>query len=171
MNIKTILAAGVLAVSLPFAASAATVSGDFSDVGTNVIGGTGVVGSSNIADLDTGPMSVSFDFEVNPARSVEGIGTVRRSTTVENLVITFNGVVVATDGGSPTAEFHFGPANFQPGEIFTLTFSWTAAAATDNIDFDVELAPVPVPAAGLLLASVMGGGAFVARRRKKKADA
>ncbi len=171
MNFKSILAAGVLAVSLPFAASAATVSGDFSDAGVNSISGNGVVGSANISDLDVGPMAVSFDFEVNPARSVSGVGTVRRSPNILGLVITFNGSVVDIFNGGETAFFNFGPANFQPGEIFTLTFAWDAATADDNIDFDVELAPVPVPAAGLLLASVIGGGAFVARRRKKKADA
>lgn len=172
MTIKPILLAGAFALSLPFAASAATVTGDFDPDNLNTLAGSGVVGTSNISDLDGGG-TVDFDFEVDPQpRAVSGIGTVRRAGppdgTVVGLSITFNGVAVTlVDDGNNTQSFSFGPSNFALGEVFTLAFSWEDAASTDNIDFDIELQPVPVPAAGLMLLSVLGGGAFVARRKKK----
>lgn len=170
MSFKSFIVAGALALSAPLAANAAIITGDFVEGGTvNTLSGMGVVGQTNIAvDTSTGTSSYEFVFEVDPAAAVAGSGTVKRDSTVLGLEVLFNGVAVDLHpvGATDTLSFAFGPEAFYPGSPFSLTIAYEAAASTDNIDFDIELAPVPVPAAGLLLLTALGAGSIAARRRK-----
>jgi hypothetical protein len=56
-----------------------------------------------------------------------------------------------------------------PGESFT--FAYTLAQPGTSASFSFDVAPIPLPAAGWMLLSALGGTAFLSRRRKKAAAA
>ncbi len=59
-----------------------------------------------------------------------------------------------------------------PGSLSqSLVFSWTDSLVNAGFDFEVEVSPIPLPAAGLMLLTAIGGLGAIRSRRKVSAEA
>lgn len=76
---------------------------------------------------------------------------------------------VTTTDGSARATSAFAGFNLAKDESFTFTFDNTGGENVIGTSLSFTTAPVPVPAAGLLLLTLMAGGGALARRKAKKA--
>ena len=96
----------------------------------------------------------------------------RDNSDEEEAVATFSGgEVVSTIATATVPGFGFGSNDLGPKGIITTSITFTAASTNDNIgnpDFalaGIEAAVVPLPAAGWLFLSALGGMGLLARRR------
>lgn len=133
--------------------------------------GTGVIGTGLISwalgglDLTDGGLNDTFVLGVN------------RVDLALSFNLTVDGVTVSSSSTSATGNINFGFASF--GDLtnvpeislfvsgpsdFDASFSFLGAD-----DLNPNVSPVPLPAGGLLLGSVLLGGAVAARRKAKKA--
>jgi opacity protein-like surface antigen len=159
---KKILATAALAALLPLAANAATML----NAGQLVLDG---------AQVSPGFSSVSFDFEVNePLRIRQVSFTINGFSAADVEAIHFgldvaNNAATATGGplvfaGEKVVNYN---ASFAAGDMFSIVFDESAMLGEiADVDFAFRTTEVPIPAAGLLLATALVGGGFAARRKK-----
>ena len=163
---KTLMMAAAIALTAPLAASAATINivknGFYS-------GGEPTLASGS---------SVSFGFEaledlrVLNFVSITGNGT-NSGNDLTKVSYGINGVMetFTYTGTSATAAAAVQLPGFKllAGDTFTIDFEYAQGGArTVDVDYSFVTAPVPVPAAGLMLLSGLGGLA-IARRRARTA--
>lgn len=167
---KNILLASALAVTAPVAASAATMVDIFADTPYTFV------------DILAPAGQVSWEFTVQEDFSISNFSLAASGTNsgtdLQNVTFGFLGNVtnMLTVVGAGEARSGFGElagGNFVVGDIITIVVD-------DGIKDDVGLTlsfqtgpeglpPVPLPAAGLLLGSVLLAGGAAAARKKKKA--
>lgn len=175
---KYMAAAAALAIA-PLAASAATITpADSGGAAFDLLADTYSF-QEQFAVGDTGD-TLTFDFE-NTSGSTAAV-TLFGWTVEQNAAaftggvdISFGTYVASADQGVSTggnAQFFVGAGDtvtltLTYGDVFD-TFGSTHPDDLADIDFTVQAAIVPVPAAGLLLLTALGG-AFAMRRRKTAA--
>jgi hypothetical protein len=168
--IKTTLAAAAL-MALPFAASAATtfaiptdiVANDaYSESATVEAGGTGGTFTFNVLErLRINGISLS-------ATGSSGGADLANTTYVITKPSDSGGLTVITFGNAASGFAGFdGITDYAAGESFDVVFT-TGPAAFNPVSYTVsfETSEVPVPAAGLLLLTALGGAAAMRRRKK-----
>lgn len=175
MNFKTIVAAAMLFIA-PMAANAATVYGQLDVSGTVNLGGSTFSPTGNVDFVGSGIALIA----TNDFASYVNAGD---TATVIDIDFSTPGVIWSVGGFTFTATSFSGYSNTSPfaftavgqitGNGFSatdgiLTFSAQGNGSFVNVSFSSTTATVPVPAAGLLLLTAVGG-LGVARRRKKAA--
>lgn len=176
MNMKAILTAGALAVSMPFAASAAQLivdGGEYSiSEGSEFFGNVG--GASNGGGA--GSWSVLFDATTDPL-------TAGASATIGNIVLSqFTDLTmewIAESDGFVLASAAVTTDDFSLTTVFTevgvlagddnpqfLVLSWSDSS--EGAGFDVEVAAVPLPAGVLLMGTALAGFGVMRRRKAQK---
>ena len=120
-------------------------------------------------DTDGGAGSYSVNF-ISPLDPVQGKANASVTPRIGGLFqnLTMSWVDSATNTILATTAVTAGVSNLTttftaPRLSQNLVFSWTGSTA--NVGFDFDVSAVPVPAAGLLLLTALGGLGF-ARRRK-----
>lgn len=169
---KNILLASALAVAAPVAASAATMVDIFADTPYTFV------------DILSPGGQVSWEFTVNGDFAISSFAISasgnNAGTDLANVDFGFLGNVtnklIENPGGVGNARSGFGTlagGNFSDGDIFTIVFD---DGVKDSVGLTVSFQTgpsgvpnVPLPAAGLLLGSVMLAGGAAAARKKKKA--
>ena len=121
--------------------------------------------STDAPDANTAK-SFTFLYQTDVNAKVFGFGNARRDTGFTNLTVTFAGMPVQLfDGENRSFRFTLPTFTAKADKTFALTFSFASATKFNEIDFDIETAVVPVPAAGGLLLLALGGIAALRRRK------
>jgi hypothetical protein len=163
MNFKNVAVAltTVVALAAPMAVSAASVSpGD--KVGAAFALAPGATRSDSFEPTENVRVNIvsvsgtGFSDGKDLAKFMFGLN----APTMSFSLITNNGATASAEGSIPS---------FNTASPFSLEFS--AGDAEEDLfityTFTVDAAVVPVPASGLLLASVIAGGAALRRRKRK----
>lgn len=184
MNSKAaaVLLSAAMAASLPVAASAVTVDlnspGVFTFTGLSTTNGNCPFGGSNCGLLNNNS-SVTMTLTGGGTFTLDSVNFRHQGNGTDN---TFT----ITDGGDATSSLAFGQPDYVKKEDYTVSaaslgavtsiiFTSVGSGATrfDGINVtitpvadDGDVSAVPVPAAGLLLLSGLGGLGFLSRRRK-----
>lgn len=176
MKLKTYIAGLALAITLPFSAHAATVmvDGGMYNVSSDsqftfaeeTINSGGDDYFTFRFDSGGAPGAVAFNLIFDPigfniasftatwSSEANGGGTVYKSETVA--------------GTYPATGIYDFQTSFDVGDPQWLSVTWTTTDQERALaEVNVEVAPVPVPAAGFLLLGGLGG--LVAMKRRKKA--
>ncbi len=172
---KTAAATAAIAI-MPFAASAATVFTQDADLSADV-------GYSFSGTTSAGQSGGNFNFTVLEDFSINGFSLTASGTSsgtdIENTTYEITdpldeestfGFILTTGTSSFGAAGVEGVTEFSAGDTFSVLFN-TAPDALNPISYTVSFlteapAPVPVPAAGLLLLTALGGTAAMRRRKK-----
>lgn len=165
-NFKYMAVAAALAVA-PMTASAATL---LTDDGSFAI----TYGSEFFGDLKStggaGDFTSTFTSSVDPlgAQALATIGPIafKQFTNLTLSWLSAADMILSTTAITPLTTT-LSTVFTAPNETQKLRLSWTDSTAGAGFDFEVA-ASVPVPAAGLLLMTALGGAAAL-RRRKNKA--
>lgn len=174
MNIKTLVLSAALAAA-PFMAGAVTVSGAFG-LDTLVAPGD-VVGGNVSSTAGDGFTRSAAKLTAASAVSVSGTGTINGLSGFTAPVnvgfstdgLTFSDLFTIVPAGD-TASYDIPALALGPGEMIYILAEY-AGASQDNadIDFRARVAPVPLPAAGWLLAASLAGVGFLSRKRRAAA--
>lgn len=177
MNIKTLTAAALIALSAPIAASAATVNNVTAPVTESGLANGDVYGTTlAIGDL----VSVDVETDLTETTSILGFNT-DPSESVKNLAFSLNifelpvyGEITAYLSSSTDTGDAFATGTSAGGvlNLFAASGSPTyvilewASAVNNSFSYDVRIDPIPLPAAGWLLLGGLGGLAAMKRRKK-----
>jgi len=177
MNIKTTLLAAAAVVSMAASASAAVVGSGALSVGDIGINGT------PLATPDLPGTSRTFTFTASEDLRVENFVTVQTTGFSGGADLVFvnygidsdgdgdfsanyTGSQITTQGSTSAATAGIPGFDLLAGESFSIFFNYGAGGTNPvSNQFSFTTAEVPVPAAGLLLLTALGGAA--AMRRKK----
>jgi hypothetical protein len=183
MKFKALIAAVILAVA-PMASQASTVVVNMGNLfkttynagninlgantyqfGANIIGGKGGFTANTYVTpfKSTGLSTAIISFFVKGSRFKTLTGSWGGSAFVFNQVIDPITNAISYVG---SAKVYYTQAGLAGAQLFKV--NWTGG---NDITFQVNLAAVPVPAAGVLLVGALGGLGAVARRRKVAATA
>lgn len=167
---KTLVAAATVAM-LPMTASAVTV-------GEDIFAGGSYTNVGELFPNDT----LDFSFDVQEALDIETISIAATGTNggldLGAVTFSYNGGPSQSFGtinnfGGVGAAFSFIPGGgpFAAGDTVTISFlDGIVRKVGVTVSFDTaEIAPIPLPAAGLMLLTVLAGGTAVARRKAKTA--
>jgi hypothetical protein len=158
------LAALVVAI-MPAAVSAVTLSPipPGSPTGINV----GQVATGSFAEPGSGPGGVAFGIQALEDMQVMVVGTAL--PTLFDLSLTSNQGPLDIQPGLMGSTTFAQMVSLAASEILTITFGWTdAVGGGGQVTFTAVAPPppIPLPAAGWMLISALGGMAVLARRRK-----
>jgi len=181
--LKTSAVAAVVAIA-PMAASAVTIADGGSTVITSSESYTGLVAVDGGAGMWTHKFEADFA-TVSGADATVDVSVVRGvrdtfndaagNSTLSVSWLAVDGMqIFSTDASADIDSLEtvltttFGE---DPDNIRYLKFNWDQSIAGNGFDFSVDVnvddvAPVPVPAAGLLLLTALGGAAAMRRRAK-----
>lgn len=168
MKLKTIALGAAFAMALPFAANAATCD----PISTNksvAVFSTADTADCGEYDISEGVISVigTFDGDIEGAAILEFdvFGAPRALGSVDVNISGSVGDVTGTFGGSPIDfEEQDGDLTARLSSALPAMLQIVFTDATDGSNFNLNLTPVPVPAAGFLLLGALGG--LAALRRK-----
>ena len=176
--LKTSAVAAVVATA-PIAASAVTVVAD-GDVVT-VVAGELYLSSGIESEGGAGEWSAKFSYPA--ANEFDSLPAVASSTIGAGTLSSFSGLTMAwheVDGmmsvgmeidsaaiaaGTTTLSTVFADPNFDQYLVVTWTDSIGTPERPVDFDLEVQVAAVPVPAAGLMLLTALGGAAALRRRK------
>jgi hypothetical protein len=170
--------AGLAAAAVLFSGVAATTAGAVTVVSN---GGAYDVGSGletqfigDVMGSSGGAGMYQVTFNSTSAGSAEA-----RVTIGEIVASTFADLTMSWVGGDGTVSTDVSPVVTSLGTLFvdpdalskTLVFAWSDSLIASGFDFEVEISPIPVPAAGLLLLTGIAGLGALRSRRKASAEA
>ena len=177
MNINTLTAVALLALSAPIAASAATVNNVTSPVTEGGLANGDIYSTVlSIGDL----VSVDVETDLSETMSILGFNT-DPADTVKNLAFSLNifelpvfGEITAYLSTSTSIADAVASGTSTDGilNVFAASGSPTyvildwANAVDNSFSYDVKIEPIPLPAAGWLLLGGLGGLAAMKRRKK-----
>ena len=162
------LATGLAATS----AGAVTVVSDGDSVNIGPGLETTFIGDVKDASGGAGMFEVTFN-------SSTAAGAEARVSILEGVASTFEDLTMAWVGedGTEISSASVAPVVTSLSTMFmdpdslsqSLVFSWTDSLVNVGFDFEVEVSPIPVPAAGLLLLTGIAGLGAIRSRRKAAA--
>jgi hypothetical protein len=180
MNLKALVVAAI-AVAAPLAANAVTFNGSFNPappgpatptLAHNIDNG-GFQGDSimRLDAVDVAGGSFTWTFTATQDLKVRGVGTLRQPGFITTPSVSYNGGAVAlVPGVAETDTFAFPTVALTAGDSVTVTLAWAGFTGTgadsSTFTYDIQTSPIPLPAAGWMLVSAIGGMGFLARRRK-----
>lgn len=145
--------------------------------GDGTASGDGIDDDTGLIDFNVGVSEVSF-FAANVANGPFSLLTIfgEDDTSILGTVNVFNDFIPSPAQDPDLTPFTFSAANFQGSLIGSIGIDLPGpnqnapyALAIDGFTVTAEIAPVPLPAGGLLLLSALGGLVAVRRRNKNNA--
>lgn len=176
--LKTSAVAAVVATA-PLAASAVTIVDGGSTLITESETYTGIVVANGGPGMWIHKFEAEFGSATSATADVSVVSDVRDTFNNANGRSTLRVQWLAADGMMVLENDRINTLSTQlstgfgddPDNIRYLKFRWNASEAGNGFDFSVDVdvedvAPIPVPAAGLMLLTALGGAAALRRRAK-----